>query len=165
MELDERALLEDTDELAGFELETVLAAELFELPTMPNGAGWPTHVEVEIQLLLFSQPHPLGVVTHNGKRVPYQLHCWPLTVLLATLLETELDLELAIELATELTTELDFELATELDELATELFTELVIELDELAPLQVDAFNCAPFLPTPATCPILSFTHCGVTGE
>lgn len=33
------------------------------------------------------------------------------------------------------------------------------------APPQIAAVNCALFLPTPATCANLSFTHCGVTGE
>ncbi len=32
-------------------------------------------MEREIQLLLFSQPHPFWVFTHNGYTVPYQLHC------------------------------------------------------------------------------------------
>ena len=45
-----------------------------------------------IQFLLFSQPHPLAVVTHTGYKVPYQLHCWPPAVLL------ELAAELAVEL-------------------------------------------------------------------
>ena len=91
-------------------------------------------METAIQLLLFSQPQPLVVVVHSGKSEPYQLHCWPLAVLL----ETELDLELA----TELISELDLELATELiAELAAELLTELAIELDEFVPLQVDDVN------------------------
>ena len=35
-------------------------------PTIPNGAGWLVQVRAEIQLLLFSQPQPLWVVTHSG---------------------------------------------------------------------------------------------------
>ena len=95
-------------------------------------------METAIQLLLFSQPQPLVVVVHSGKSEPYQLHCCPLAVLLATLLDNELDLELA----TELTSELDLELAAELiTELAAELLTELATELDEFVPLQVDDVN------------------------
>ena len=46
-----------------------------------------------IQLLLFSQPQPLCVVTHKGYKVPYQLHCC------APLLPTELELStIGIEL-------------------------------------------------------------------
>ena len=38
-ELDERTLLEATDELDGFELYTLLLTELVEPPTIPQGAG------------------------------------------------------------------------------------------------------------------------------
>lgn len=36
--------------------------------------------------------------------------------------------------------------------------------LDDAVPLQAAAVSCAPFLPTPANCASLSFTHCGLTG-
>jgi hypothetical protein len=55
-------------------------------------------VEREIQLLLFSQPQPLWVLTHSGYKVPYQLHCCP--PLLITL-ELEL-LRIGVELREEL---------------------------------------------------------------
>ena len=54
--------------------------------------------------------------------------------------------------------------ATELDDLlddatgTDELATELAV------PLQADAVKVALFLPTPAYCASLSFTHCGATG-
>ena len=51
-------------ELLGRELLDVTGVEL--PPTMPYGAGWDAQVEREIQLLLFSYPHPLCVVTHRG---------------------------------------------------------------------------------------------------
>lgn len=35
---------------------------------------------------------------------------------------------------------------------------------DDVVPPHADAVSCAPFLPTPANCASLSFTHCGVTG-
>ena len=37
--------------------------------------------------------------------------------------------------------------------------------MDDAVPLQAAAVSCAPFLPTPAYCASLSFTHCGLTGE
>jgi hypothetical protein len=46
-----------------------------QTPVTPNGEGWLAQVVLEIQLLLFSYPQPLAVVTHNGYKVPYQLHC------------------------------------------------------------------------------------------
>lgn len=63
-----------------------------ELPTIL------LQVERAIQLLLFSQPQPLWVLTQRGKSVPYQLHCWP--PLLITL-ELEL-LTTGVELREEL---------------------------------------------------------------
>ena len=75
---------------------------------------------------------------------------------------TELDDLLDDVAATELDDLLDDTTATELDDLldgATELATELVV------PPHTADVNVAPFLPTPATVPNLSFTHCGVTGE
>lgn len=64
---------DDTLEEAGIEdgateaLERLLdnTTELLP-PTMPQGAGCAAQVEREIQLLLFSYPHPLCVFTHSG---------------------------------------------------------------------------------------------------
>lgn len=56
--------------------------------------------------------------------------------------------------------------ATELDDLLDETTaTELGADDDEVGVPHTDAFNCALFFPTPATCASLSFTHCGATGE
>lgn len=71
------------------------------------------------------------------------------------------------ELATdELATDerLDDTAAAELDE-RLEAGAALDAGVDEVAVPQADAVNCALFLPTPAYCANLSFTHCGVTGE
>lgn len=87
---------------------------------------------------------------------------------------TELDdlLEEITELETLLdeltTTELDDLLedtATELDDLLDDTATELGAEDELLVPPHTAAVSVAPFLPTPATWPNLSFTHCGATGE
>ena len=94
--------------------------------------------------------------------------------LVATELDDLLDEVTAAELddllvdvaATELEDRLLEVKATELDDLlegAIELTTELATEL--AVPPQTAAVRVAPFLPTPATVAILSFTHCGVTGE
>lgn len=94
-ELGAAELVVATDELLGTtdERELELGAILLaELPTML------VQVEREIQLLLFSQPQPLWVLTQRGKSVPYQLHCWP--PLLITL-ELEL-LTMGVELREEL---------------------------------------------------------------
>lgn len=66
--------------------------------------------------------------------------------------------------ATELDERLDETAAT--DELAglLDAATDEAAGLDEAVPLQAAAVSCAPFLPTPANCASLSFTHCGVTG-
>lgn len=83
---------------------------------------------------------------------------------------TELATEERLEetAATELDERLDDTTATELDE-RLEAGTELDAGTDEGAADEVvvphaDAVSCAPFLPTPANCASLSFTHCGVTG-
>lgn len=64
---------DDTLEEAGIEDGATEALERLldnttELPppTMPQGAGCAAQVEREIQLLLFSYPHPLCVFTHSG---------------------------------------------------------------------------------------------------
>lgn len=84
--------------------------------------------------------------------------------------------------ATELEDLLDDTTAAELDDLLDETAgTELEDLLDDtagtedrleetgavelVAPPHTAAVNCALFLPTPATCANLSFTHWGVTGE
>lgn len=66
--------------------------------------------------------------------------------------------------ATELDERLDETDAT--DELAglLDAATDEAAGLDEAVPLQAATVSCAPFLPTPANCASLSFTHCGVTG-
>lgn len=66
--------------------------------------GWVVQVLLEMQLLLFSQPQPLVVVTHDGYTVPYQLHWhWPLLPELLATLEATLEtgtLEATLETAT-----------------------------------------------------------------
>lgn len=80
---------------------------------------------------------------------------------------TELD-DLLDDTATELEDLLDEATeGTELD-LGTDEGAELDAGTDDAAldaPPQIAAVSCALFLPTPATCASLSFTHCGVTGE
>jgi len=72
-------------------------------------------------------------------------------------LEVRLD---EAEVATELDVRLeDAEIATELDDLLE------VAALEDVALPQTEVVNCALFLPTPAYCVSLSFTHWGVTGE
>lgn len=89
---------------------------------------------------------------------------------LAALLDEETATELDDLLEETATEELDALLedttATELAALLDELTgaTELETALDDVAPPQTAAVNCALFLPTPATCANLSFTHCGLTG-
>lgn len=75
-ELDERMELElvaGADELE----RLVVMITLDELPQLvrPYGAGWLVQVVRDTQLLPFSYPQPLVVVTHTGCRLPYQLHC------------------------------------------------------------------------------------------
>jgi hypothetical protein len=79
-----------TLELLGLELDVAGTLELAgaELDDSPTTL---VQVEREIQLLLFSQPQPLCVVTHKGYKVPYQLHCCP-PLLFAELELTELEL-------------------------------------------------------------------------
>ncbi len=93
-ELGATELVVATDELLGItdERELELGAMLEDPPTTL------IQVEREIQLLLFSQPQPLWVLTHSGYKVPYQLHCCP--PLLITL-ELEL-LRIGVELREEL---------------------------------------------------------------
>lgn len=82
--------------------------------------------------------------------------------------------------ATELDDLLDDTGATELDDLLDEATDGAELDrgtdegaaldagIDEGAldaPPQIATVNCALFLPTPATCANLSFTHWGVTGE
>ncbi len=57
-------------------------------------------------------------------------------------------------------------IAIELEDLLEDVAaTELGADDDEVVVPHTDAFNCALFFPTPATCASLSFTHCGDTGE
>ena len=92
--------------------------------------------------------------------------------LVATELDDLLDEVTAAELddllvdvaATELEDRLLEVKATELDE-RLETGAALDAGVDEVAPPQTAAVRVAPFLPTPATVAILSFTHWGVTGE
>lgn len=71
--------------------------------------------------------------------------------------------DLLEETATELEDRLE-ETTAELDDLLEDT-TGVELATDELLPLQAAAVNCALFLPTPANCASLSFTHCGDTGE
>lgn len=76
-ELAERELLDEErilDELIEIEELDLIELELIDeleaghpgLLITPNGDGCAVHVAREIQLLLFSYPHPLCVVTHKG---------------------------------------------------------------------------------------------------
>mgnify|MGYP001604941501 CR=1 FL=1 len=75
---------------------------------------------------------------------------------------TELD-DLLDELtATELEDLLEETTAAELDDLLLEETTGVELATEELVvPPHTADVSVAPFLPTPATCAILSFTHCG----
>lgn len=69
MLLDEERMLEEPSELEELDMiELELKDELDtpQLLTMPNGEGWLVQVDVEMQLLLFSYPQPLWVLTHTG---------------------------------------------------------------------------------------------------
>ncbi len=86
--------------------------------------------------------------------------------LLDELTGAELDTRLDDEATTELDERLDDTTAAELEDLLLDEITGVELGADELlAPPQTAAVKVAPFLPTPATCASLSFTHCGVTGE
>jgi hypothetical protein len=58
------AMLERTLEEPNEELDALDCTQA--LPVIPNGDGWLVQVAREIQLLLFSYPQPLCVVTHRG---------------------------------------------------------------------------------------------------
>lgn len=84
----------------------------------------------------------------------------------------ELDTRLDEDAITELSGRLDDTTAAELDDLLLDEITGVELGATELgadellaAPPQTAAVKVAPFLPTPATCASLSFTHCGATGE
>lgn len=66
--LEERILdeLNTLDELERIELELIDELDNAQPPTTPNGDGWVVHVEVEIQLLLFSYPQPLWAEVQTG---------------------------------------------------------------------------------------------------
>lgn len=69
--LDEERMLDELTEVEELDLIELEVSDELEtgqpgLLTTPNGDGCVVQVAREIQLLLFSYPHPLCVVTHKG---------------------------------------------------------------------------------------------------